>query len=148
LRDRKAERLRRVYAELILTVITMKSRARAWRWEQQAPHDETAEQRGARIQRLLDEAKVNIDQLQAELLLESEEPATHVLEIFERLEGRSWAYMSAIIDNIQAPGAVEPAEVHAARQQVENIADEVAQTAREHLSKLERPIGPAFPWSR
>jgi len=148
LRDRKTDRLRRVYGELILIVITMKSRVQAWRWEQRAPAGETAEQRGARIQRLLDEAKVSIDHLQAELLLESEAPAGRLLEIFERLEGRLWVYVSAIIDNIQAPGSVEPTEAQAARQQVEAIADGIADLAREHLSNLERPIGPMFPWSR
>jgi hypothetical protein len=148
LRDRKAERLRRVYGELILIVMTMKSRARAWRWEQHAPAGETPEQHGARIQRLLDEAKVNINRLQAELLLESDAPAGKLLEIFEQLEGRLFVYVSAIIDNIQAPGTFEPAEVQAARHQVEGTADQIAQVAREHLFKLERPIGPAFPWSR
>jgi hypothetical protein len=140
LRDRKAERLRATYSEVLLTVLTMRARAYNWRWEQHAPTGETPEQRGARIQLILDEAKMNIDRLEAALVLESEEKAAHVLDLFDRLDPVLFLYASAIIDNIQTPNSVPPQEVQAMRKKVEDIAAELTKTVQQHISALEQPI--------
>ncbi len=140
IRDRKAERLRRAYQELLILAIDMS--VRAWRWRQlpaeiqKLPDD----QRVARAEQLVEEAASRVGKQIDAIMLESDTHSAEVLDIFFRIDEALRELFFSVAHELQQPtdegSGVAKELVDKIQLEVNRLGDIV----RAHLAELEKPI--------
>jgi hypothetical protein len=136
-RDRRANRLRENYSALLLTVMDREARAQRWRWD---PHDfqrDATDQRQNRIDRLMAEARIDIDTTQVALTLESEKYGSEVLEIFRTFNDALTDTFSQVMSNIM-DSTPEPLGPY--YQRLREARTKLIDIGRYHLAEHEKSV--------
>lgn len=140
IRDRKADRLRRAYQELMILALDMSVRAWRWRWLpaeiQKLPDDE----RVARTNQLIEEASIDHGKQNIGVLLESDSHAGEVLDIYFRIEEKLREHFFNIVNEVQHQTEEGGRAAKEFADQIQKEVNRLGDTVRSHLADLEKPI--------
>lgn len=139
IRDRRAERLRRAYQEIMALAINVSVVVNRWRW---LPHDLkklSSEERTQRISQLIGEAAIDPGSSHVAILLESEARSKEVLDSFLRIHEALQEQVGNVIDQLQQPTGDAGKAAGELASRVRKEVDHLSELARAHLADLERP---------
>lgn len=140
IRDRRADRLRRAYQELVALAIQISIAVQGWRW---LPHDLkklSPDERSKRIEQLLSQADFDLGSSHIAVLLESETESKEVLGTFLAIHETLQQQVGNVIDQLQQPEGDAGKAAGDLAKQVREAVDRLSDLARQHLARLEKPL--------
>jgi hypothetical protein len=140
IRDRKADRLRRAYQELMILALEMSVRAWRWRWLPAEIQKLPDEERVARMEQLIEEAALDRGRGNIAVLLESDPHAGEVLDIFFRIEESFREQFFNIAHQAQQQTEEGGRAAKEFAEQIQKEVNRLGDTVRTHLAELEKPI--------
>jgi hypothetical protein len=140
IRDRRAERLRRAYLELVALAIKVSATVQGWRWLPRDLNKLSADERSKRIEQLLSQAAADLGDSQIAVLLESEQDSKEVLDTFLRIHEGLQEQVGNVIDQLQQPEGDAGKAAGDLAKRVRLEVDHLSELARAHISRLEKPV--------
>ncbi len=132
LRDAKRERLRQAYKEILTTALSLEKLAGVYAWLGGRPEY----QRGLDAE--LNETMKDLDRELVTLALESD--AAHVMGMFDEVREAFTRYRLHVVSKTTDPDFSTYRSLGEELEKLRKVVPELIESARNHLSELERPI--------
>lgn len=140
IRDRKADRLRGAYRDLLTDAHELRAQTWLWRSRAQALARLPPAARHAEATELMRTARQSLDRSQIAVLLESEFHASDVWNLQQSMVGASRDYLGNLLEEGEKPGSVSDDAQEAILDRIEEDIRRLSEIARSHLAELEKPL--------